>query len=241
VLSGHQLVRAYASDNANDAVVSSEWVRENVDKVKVIDASWALGKRAGQHAVKVPGAVFFDIDEIADKKTWLPHMLPTTSLFAAKMDELGITNDDQLLVYDESDGQFVASARVWWTFRVFGHHNVKVLAGGLKNWPRDLQVQKTARSGSKFTVRKDPELVWSKYDMLDNLAPTNDEKTQIVDARSRERFYGLVDEPRADIPRGSIPESVNVPFGSLFQTIQNEQGEPVQVGAPSRFAGLDRV
>lgn len=203
-----------------------------MDRIKVIDASWSLGKRS-QHTVKLPGAIYFDIDEIADKRTWLPHMLPTTSMFAAKMEELGITNEDQLLVYDESDGQFVASARVWWTFRVFGHNDVKVLAGGLKNWPKGLQIQKTAADpkehGLKFAVRKEPALVWSKYDMLDNLSPTNSDQSQIVDARSRERFYAQVDEPRADIPRGSIPDSMNVPFGSLFQTTHSEQGEPMHV------------
>jgi 3-mercaptopyruvate sulfurtransferase SseA len=104
-------------------------------------------------------------------------------MFAAKMEELGITNEDQLLVYDESDGQFVASARVWWTFRVFGHNDVKVLAGGLKNWPKGLQIQKPAADpkehGLKFAVRKDPALVWSKYDMLDNLSPTNSDQSQV--------------------------------------------------------------
>jgi thiosulfate/3-mercaptopyruvate sulfurtransferase len=159
-------------------------------------------------------------------------MLPTTSVFAAKMEELGITNDDQLLIYDESDGQFVASARVWWTFRAFGHDKVKVLAGGLKGWPKELQIPQTTggkERGTKFTVRKDPSLVWSKYDMLDNLSPTHTDVSQVVDARSRERFYGQVDEPRSDIPRGSIPDSMNVPFASLLQPMQNELGETVQV------------
>jgi len=172
------------------AVVCSQWLRQHCDQVKLIDASWSLNKKTGvSHVTKLPGSKYFDIDEIADKSSGLPHMLPSASVFEAKMDELGISNKDKVVVFDESDGQFVASARVWWTFRAFGHDEVHVLAGGLKGWPKDLPVpqQEKVSGGNRFVARKNASLVWSKQEVLNNLE--RKDKFQIVDARSRERFY----------------------------------------------------
>jgi thiosulfate/3-mercaptopyruvate sulfurtransferase len=212
------------------AVVCSQWLRQHCDQVKLIDASWSLNKKTGvSHVTKLPGSKYFDIDEIADKSSGLPHMLPSASVFEAKMDELGISNKDKVVVFDQSDGQFVASARVWWTFRAFGHDEVHVLAGGLKGWPKDLPVpqQEKVSGGNRFVARKNASLVWSKQEVLNNLE--RKDKFQIVDARSRERFYCQEDEPRPEVPRGSIPGSFNVPYTSLFQTVQNAQGENMKV------------
>jgi len=115
-------------------IVTGDWLAKNINNVKVLDGSWSLKRKKGDPwPVQIPGgydevwnslsnfligAVFFDIDDIADQKTWMPHMLPTHEEFEKKVTQLGVQNSDHIVVYDHSNGSFVASARVWWTFRV---------------------------------------------------------------------------------------------------------------------------
>jgi len=138
------------------------------------------------------------------------------------MRELGIGNSDYVVLYDHSNGQFVASARVWWTFRVFGHNQVSCLAGGFANWPPGLRIPPRSKPIEPFVAEKDHSLVLTKSEVLQNIESRT---FQIVDARSENRFYGRVDEPRPDVPRGSIPYSYNMPYLDLFNTMKKRLGD----------------
>jgi thiosulfate/3-mercaptopyruvate sulfurtransferase len=163
----------------------------------------------------LPGAVFFDIDTIADTGNPLPHMLPSPERFAAAVGALGIGDGDLVIVYDGA-GLFSA-ARVWWTFRAFGHDRIRVLDGGLPKWKREGRpLEKTVRAPElkTFTPRFRPALVRSLDQMKANL---DRREAQIVDARSRGRFHGTEPEPRPGLKGGHIPGSKNVPFNEIVR------------------------
>jgi len=205
----------------NDTIVRVDWLAENLNKknVKVLDASWALsGPNMRQQFEKehIPGAKFFDIDDIADKSTNLPHMLPKESDFDFAMANFGISNADHVVVYDRS-GMYVASARAWWTFKAFGHNNVSVLEGGLSNWKKKgNEVENGPSSGSglpsMYRARLQPQLVQNMEQMLDNIK----NKRQILDARSSGRFTAKDPEPRQGLRGGHMPGSKNLPFGDIL-------------------------
>ena len=201
-------------------LVSTEWLAEHItdENVVVVDASWympATGRKGHEDYLKghLPGAVFFGIDEIADKKTALPHMLPRPEEFAVTVGALGIGNDDTIVVYDEA-GLFSAP-RVWWTFNAMGASDVRVLDGGGPKWRaegRPLEAGQTMRRPKLFQPRYRPELV---EDFGSVLGLTKNGAKTIIDARPADRFYGRVPEPRAGLASGHIPTSLNVPVGSL--------------------------
>lgn len=186
----------------------------------IIDATWYMpneGKDAhaeylGEH---IPGALFFDIDEIADTKSTLPHMLPPPEKFSSRMRGMGVGDGSRIVVYD-SRGLYSA-ARVWWTFRVMGVDDVSVLNGGLPKWRREgLPLERGAppnRTTRHFTARRNLELV---RDLSDMKALLKDKSAQIIDARAPERFAGKAPEPRTGLRSGHIPGSHNVPFGKLL-------------------------
>ena len=186
----------------------------------IIDATWYLpneGKDAHAEYLDehIPGALFFDIDEIADTKSTLPHMLPSPEKFSSRMRAMGIGDGSRIVVYD-SRGLYSA-ARVWWTFRVMGVDDVSVLNGGLPKWKREgLPLESGAppnRTTRHFTARRNLELV---RDLSDMKALLKDKSAQIIDARAPERFAGKAPEPRAGLRSGHIPGSYNVPFGKLL-------------------------
>ena len=186
----------------------------------IIDATWYLpneGKDAHAEYLDehIPGALFFDIDEIADTKSTLPHMLPSPEKFSSRMRAMGIGDGSRIVVYD-SRGLYSA-ARVWWTFRVMGVDDVSVLNGGLPKWKREgLPLESGAppnRTTRHFTARRNLELV---RDLSDMKALLKDKSAQIIDARAPERFAGKAPEPRAGLRSGHIPGSLNVPFGKLL-------------------------
>ena len=186
----------------------------------IIDATWympnedkdAHAEYLGEH---IPGALFFDIDEIADTKSTLPHMLPPPEKFSSRMRGMGVGDGSRIVVYD-SRGLYSA-ARVWWTFRVMGVDDVSVLNGGLPKWRREgLPLERGAppnRTTRHFTARRNLELV---RDLSDMKALLKDKSAQIIDARAPERFAGKAPEPRAGLRSGHIPGSHNVPFGKLL-------------------------
>eukprot|EP00005_Dracoamoeba_jomungandri_P000497 CAMPEP_0174252008 /NCGR_PEP_ID=MMETSP0439-20130205/1658_1 /TAXON_ID=0 /ORGANISM="Stereomyxa ramosa, Strain Chinc5" /LENGTH=228 /DNA_ID=CAMNT_0015332477 /DNA_START=303 /DNA_END=989 /DNA_ORIENTATION=- len=145
------------------------------------------------------------------------------------MADLGINNSDHLLLYDHSMGQFVASARVWWTFKVFGHENVSVLEGGFANWPAGLTFPKKDKLKGEYKAKKNEKLVWDLHKMMDTV---DHHDALIIDARPAQRFYGEVPEPREDVQKGSIPGSVNVPFLSLFDKLNNKNNPDVFILKP---------
>lgn len=164
----------------------------------------------------LPGAVFFDIDAIADTRSSLPHMLPTPQQFSEQVGALGISNTDDIVVYD-TYGLFSAP-RVWWMFRVFGHERVFVLDGGLPKWKAEGKPLETGLPQVKhqsFIAQHHPELVWDWKQIHQNLETS---QVQVVDARSGERFLGKQAEPRVGLRSGHIPYSKNVPWASLIDS-----------------------
>ena len=225
----------------NNWLVTTDWLADHLDApdLVVLDCSWHLpdGARNGRREYDeehIPGALFFDIDEIADTKTEQPHMLPSAEKFSSRMRQMGIGDGMQIIVYD-SDGLFSAP-RVWWTFRVFGADNVRVLDGGLKKWKaeqRDTEdMPPRARTQRHFTSRRNASLVSDKADML---AALDDPARQIVDARSSERFSGRKEEPRAGLPSGHMPGALNLYYGDMI----NEDG--TMKGRDELRALFDRV
>jgi thiosulfate/3-mercaptopyruvate sulfurtransferase len=202
-------------------VVTTSWLAARLGSpgLRVIDGSWYLpgsGRDAAAEylAGHIPGALFFDLDASSDPGTSLPHMLPSPEAFAARMSALGIANSDQLVVYDGS-GVNLSAARVWWTFRVFGHQAVAVLDGGLGKWTaehRPLESGEVRLPPTRFVASFNSGLVRSLAAMRANLERRRE---QVVDMRSAGRFAGEAPEPRPGLRPGHIPGSRNLPFTEL--------------------------
>jgi thiosulfate/3-mercaptopyruvate sulfurtransferase len=206
-------------------LVSTEWLAEHLraPDVRIADASWYLPQagrdaKAEYRAAHIPGAVFFDIDELSDEKSSLPHMLPPAPKFASHMRRLGLGDGNFIVVYD---GAGIYSApRAWWMLRAMGHEEVAVLDGGFPKWKRegrpieDLIPQPHPRH---FTPRPNNALVRSFAQVMENLSHARE---QIVDQRSSPRFAGKEAEPRPGVRPGHIPGSLNVPYSEL----SNDQG-----------------
>jgi thiosulfate/3-mercaptopyruvate sulfurtransferase len=199
--------------------VTTDWLGENLSSpdLVVIDGSWYLpdDKRdphAEYLAGHIPGAVFFDIDGIADHASGLPHMLPDPVAFSSAMRKLGIGDGMRAVVYDGA-GLFSAP-RVWWTLRVFGMRDVAVLEGGVPKWKaegRALEEGPVQRQARHFTARFDHGAVASLSDVQRQLKSG----VQLVDARSAARFAGEEPEPRPGVRPGHIPGSLNLPHREL--------------------------
>jgi len=202
------------------AVVTTEWLALRLDEpdVRILDATWYLptvrrDARAEYLQAHIPGAVFFDIDAVKDATNPLPHMLPDAATFAAAVGAMGIGDGDRVVVYGARG--FIASARVWWTFRVFGHDAVAVVDGGLPKWRaegRPLEPRVPAPGPRTFTARFRPQLVRDLEAMRANV---DRRREQVVDARSEGRFVGTEPEPRPGLRSGHIPGSVSLPHDRL--------------------------
>lgn len=205
-------------------LVDTAWLAANLATpgVVVLDGSWHLpaekrDARAEFAAAHIPGARFFDIDDISDSSSPLPHMLPTAEKFAARMQARGVGDGDCVVAYDASAPGVMSAARVWWMMRVFGHSNVAVLDGGLRKWKaegRALSSEATpARATRPFTPRLDRSMVRS----LDEMRAMVDSRAgQIADARAAGRFEGRDPEPRPGLVGGHMPGARNVPFNTLL-------------------------
>jgi thiosulfate/3-mercaptopyruvate sulfurtransferase len=203
------------------AVVSTEWLAKELGSpgLRVIDASWYLpgtGRdAAGEYrAGHIPGAVFFDLDASSDRRSPLPHMLPTETDFAERMASLGLSDSDDLVVYDGS-GVNLSAPRAWWMFRVFGHPRVAVLDGGIGKWRRERRALETGvvtPLPGHFTARLDRRGV---RDLAGIHANIYQGAEQLVDVRSTGRFTGEDPEPRPGLRGGHIPGSRNLPFTEL--------------------------
>jgi thiosulfate/3-mercaptopyruvate sulfurtransferase len=206
----------------DDPLVSTDWLAAHLDdpKLKVIDASYKMPgvlplpseDYLGAH---IPGAVFFNVNTIADPDDPRPHMYPTAEQFARDVSALGISSGDTVVAYDS--GAWVAAPRAWWMFLSFGHPDVKVLDGGLRKWVSEGRStesgQVTPKTAGKFQARLDSSFVRSKQQLLRNLDTRGE---QLVDARPRPRFEGTVAEPWPGRRSGHIPGSRNVPYAELF-------------------------
>jgi thiosulfate/3-mercaptopyruvate sulfurtransferase len=199
--------------------VTTDWLDENLTTpdLVVIDGSWYLPpEKRDPHAEylagHIQGAVFFDIDAIADHSSGLPHMLPDPVAFSSAMRKLGIGDGMRAVVYDGA-GLFSAP-RVWWTLRAFGMQEVAVLEGGLPQWKaegRPLEEGQVQRQPRHFTARFDHGAVASLSDVQRQLK----EGVQVVDTRSPTRFSGEEPEPRPGVRSGHIPGSLNLPYRDI--------------------------
>jgi len=203
-------------------LVTTEWLAANLGApgLVVLDGSFYLPAMKRDAAAEylaghIPGAIRFDIDEIADHSTGLPHMLPPAEDFAIAASQLGVGDQDTIVAYD-GHGMF-SSPRVWFTFRLFGADNVFVLDGGLPKWKaegRALESGPVKHPPKAFAARKRGDVVASLAQVEEALASRS---AQVVDARSAERFRGEAPEPRAGVRSGHIPGSHNVPSSSVVK------------------------
>lgn len=203
-----------------EALVSTEWLAARLadPNVRVLDSSFkqpgvAPSARADYDAGHIPGAVFFDTDDVAEPGSGLPHMIPSAQRFAEKMVERGIGNDDKVIVYDANG--LSSAGRAWWLLRLFGHDNVALLDGGLPKWKaegRPLETASPAIPKRQFTARFDPALVRTKAAIIGNVSS---ERELVVDARSAGRFDGSSEETWPGRRRGHIPGSRNLPFDQV--------------------------
>jgi thiosulfate/3-mercaptopyruvate sulfurtransferase len=224
-------------------LVTTEWLAANLGRrnVRVVDGSWHMPQlkrdaRTEFAQAHIPGAVFFDIDAIADRRTSLPHMLPSAAEFARSVGKLGIGSGDRVIVYDSRG--VVSAARVWWTFRVFGHDRVAVLDGGFPRWRaegRPVASGEAAPRPRRFTARLRRRLVRDLASVRSNIKTRRE---QVLDARSLGRFTGTEPEPRAGLRAGHIPGSLNLPYEQLYQA-DGTLLDPDALRRQFEAAGLD--
>ncbi|HSV04320.1 MAG TPA: 3-mercaptopyruvate sulfurtransferase [Phenylobacterium sp.] len=205
----------------SDPLVTTAWLAERLGDagVQILDATWFLptdGRKGREDYAKghIPGAVFFDIDQLADRTTDLPHMLPSGEAFARAAGALGLRRAAEIVVYD---GQGIFSApRVWWTLRVMGFPRVKVLDGGLPKWRAE---GRAVEAGSPAPAPTGLEPIFEAKLVRDLPAVRRTLEAgdaQIVDARPGPRFRGEAPEPRAGLKAGHMPGARNVPFSAVI-------------------------
>ena len=203
------------------SLVKSDWLENNLDKVKLIDCSWHMPnvKRNGYEEYlkeHIPGTIFFDLDKYSDANTDLPHMLPDPFTWEEIVSNLGISNNDRIIIYDNSD--VLSSCRCWYNFIYFGHNPnlVSVLDGGFKKWKLEKKITNNTETKlfkSKYKSLENKNLVKNKNQIDINI---NNKKFAVIDARGRERFEGKVPEPRKNVRSGSIPNSLCLPYKEII-------------------------
>lgn len=225
--------------------VTTAWLADHIDdpNLVVVDASWHMPNASRNAQAEyldghLPGAVFFDIDGIADTTSSLPHMLPSAADFARAVGALGIAADMTIVVYDEL-GLFSAP-RVWWTFRTFGSSDVRILEGGGPKWRAERRPVETGlvhRDPKTFAPAFDPEAVADFSSVSRNL---DTHAAQVLDARPAPRFHGEVPEPRAGLKSGHIPDSTNVPVGLLTENGKLKSPDELRALFADRGVTLDQ-
>ena len=228
----------------NDALVSTEWLAAHLgsERLRLLDGSFKLPgvspPAADEYRARhLPGAVFFDIDAIADAASPLPHMLPAAADFAAQVGALGVGDGDRVVVYDS--GGLVSAGRVWWMFRSFGHASVAVLDGGLPRWlaeGRPVESGMPQPAPRRFTARFDGTRLRGKAELLANLASGRE---QVLDARPQGRFEGGAAEPRPGLRSGHIPGSLSLPSERLVDPVLRTLLPPDRLRALFLAAGID--
>ncbi|SEN21176.1 3-mercaptopyruvate sulfurtransferase [Palleronia pelagia] len=224
-------------------LVSTDWLAKHIEDpdLRILDASWYMpdagrDPRAEYDAAHIPGARFFDIDEISDQRSDLPHMAPPVEKFVSRMRALGVGDGHQVVVYDGA-GLFSA-ARVWWLFRLMGKTDVAVLDGGLPKWKaeaRNVEDMAPIVRDRHMTVSRQNALI---RDVTQVAAAQKLAEPQILDARAPERFRGEAPEPRPGLRAGHIPGSKNLPFTHLLNddgTMKDTDG----LRAAFESAGID--
>ena len=209
------------------SLVSTEWLDENLNKVKIIDASWHLTKN--RNAIEeynkehIENAIFFDLDKNSNQRKNLPHghFLPSTSDHEKNISEMGILNTDRIIIYCYSN--LISSCRAWFQFLYFGHNPklVSVLNGGMKKWKlegRKTTNAKTKIIPSKYKAKKNNNMIKIKSQIDENIKK---KEFTVVDARSKKRFLGLEPEPRPGVKSGSIDGSKSLPLTEIVNVEDN--------------------
>jgi len=202
------------------SLVNTNWLEENLNKVKIIDCSWDLPS-ANKNFEKefknehIPNAIFFDLDKNSKKDTDLPHMLPSKDDWDQIVSKLGISKKDRIVIYDNSN--VISSCRCWYTFIYFGHSPklVSILDGGFRKWKKEKKITSskiTKFSETNYSSTELNILVKDKNEIDSNIVAKN---FVVVDARSKERFEGTATDPRKNVRSGSIPNSVCLPFSQV--------------------------
>lgn len=232
---------SYANPNS---LVSTEWLSQHMSApdLRIVDASWYLPaenrhpKEEFQKA-HIPGAIFFDIDDISDADNPLPHMIPSPEKFSSRLRKLGIGDGNRVVVYDGSGIR--SAARAWWLVRLFGHDDVTILDGGLPKWQAEGRATSDDPTHPKerhFTSRINSMMIREKIQVRKNM---DTGKEQVLDARAKGRFEGSEPEPREGLRAGNIPGSLNLPFNQLL----NKDGTLIDSDALKKAfdeAGVDR-
>ena len=203
------------------SLVTTKWLEDNFDKVKIIDCSWhmpqtnrnALEEYKKQH---IQNSIFFDLDKNSKQNTNLPHMLTDINSWENIVSDMGIKNDDRVVIYDNSD--VISSCRCWYNFIYFGHNPslIYVLDGGLKKWIKEDKATTndlTKIIKSNYQAKERGELVKNKLEIDKNISKN---EFDVIDARSKERFEGKSPEPRKGLRSGSIENSFCLPFSDLI-------------------------
>ncbi len=224
-------------------LVTTEWLVGHLaaPDIRIVDGSWYLPQmgrdpRQEYEEQHIPGAAFLDLDEISDRESPFPHMLPSPDAFSSHVGRLGLSCENHVVIYDGA-GLFSA-ARFWWMFKAMGHENVSVLDGGLPKWLTEghrTEIGTQAAVEQDFAAQPNSTISRDINDMRRNLE-TGDE--QVVDARSYGRFVGTDPEPRPELSSGHIPRSLSLPFGELL----NENGTlkpPAELTEAFERAGVD--
>ena len=207
-------------------LVTTEWLEKNLDSVKIFDASWHMpsSRRDAKKEYKekhIKGAMFWDVDEHSNKDSPLPHMMSNSDYWTRMLWSFGIQNEDHIIVYDYSDTY--SSCRLWFALKYFGHKKVSVLDGGMRKWLKENRSTSNEvnddlgkfssidklNSKNRYKVSESTKWIKNKKDIDENIKTLS---FQTVDARSRERFEGKVDEPRPGLKKGCIVGSKNIPF-----------------------------
>ena len=203
------------------SLVDTNWLEKNINNVKIIDCSWHM-PQANRNGFKeylnehIPNAIFFDLDKNSKINTDLPHMLTDLNSWKKIMEDMGIENKDEVVIYDNSD--VISSCRCWYNLIYFGHDPklVHILDGGFKKWKKENKItdnKEVITKNSNYSCEENIELVKSKKQIDENI---NKNDFTVIDARSKERFEGKVAEPRKGLRSGSIKNSLCLPFKELI-------------------------
>ncbi len=203
------------------SLVTADWLQQHRAQVNLLDATFVTPNSGRDPQVEfaakhIPGAKFFSIEDIADKTTPLPHMLPSPGAFAEALITMGFDQSKPTVIYD--DGSLLGACRCWWMLHVFGCDNTALLDGGLPAWEADFpttNLQEPASLGC-FTPKFRSDLVWNGEQVLENLTRA---QAILLDARAAPRFKGEQAEPRPGLQRGHIPGSLNLPYSDLLDPL----------------------
>ncbi len=203
------------------SLVDTDWLKNNINKVKIIDSSWHLpqSNRDGYTEYKkkhIKNSIFFNIDKNSKKNINLPHMLVDKNNWNKIVSSMGIENKDEIIIYDNSD--VLSACRCWYNFIYFGHdpNLVHVLDGGLRKWIKEKKITTDVIKKikkSNYISKENKNLVKDLEEIKKNI---NYENFKVIDARNKERFEGKMQEPRKGLRSGSIPKSTCLPFKILI-------------------------